>query len=203
MAYVLSIVAAGIFLGVAVWQLYIWVSEVRQKHNQYKAAVAHARKAGKPLLVAGGPWGSRGIRHWLKMPAHGGGDVCLDINRRAVGQHSCGVVADVAQVPFCDKAFGAAFTSHLLEHLPTIGHAGKALGELNRVADAVFIAYPSRQSIGAWLHPGHNLWVWQKSGIVYVQARSNSQEAAKGGTLPRILRREPAVVRLCYEDREH
>ncbi|HIE17209.1 MAG TPA: methyltransferase domain-containing protein [Dehalococcoidia bacterium] len=119
-----------------------------------------------------------------------------------LGSIPVGWVADVAQIPFCDKAFGAAFTSHVLEHLPTIGHAKKALEELNRVADAVFIAHPSRQSIGAWLHPGHNLWIWQNSGMVYVQARSGSEEAPRDGMLPTILRRETAVVRLCYEDCE-
>jgi hypothetical protein len=164
----------GISLGIVGWQLVVWSGEISQKSKGYEAAFACARKFGKPLLVAGGPWSNRGIRRWLNMPAHGDGDVCFDIERRAFEGHPCGVIADVTRIPFSDKAFGAAFTSHLLEHLPTIDDAKRALDELNRVAKVVFIAYPSRQSIGAWLHHGHHLWVWQKGDEIYLEQRDNS-----------------------------
>lgn len=158
--------------GAVSWQLAVWFGEISQKSTRYKYAVACARKAGKPLLVAGGPWGTRKIRRWLNMPAHGDGDICLDIERQALGDHSCGVIADVTQIPFCDKVFGAAFASHLLEHLPTIEHAKKALDELSRVADTVFVAYPSRQSIAAWLNPEHHLWLWQRGDVLYLTPKS-------------------------------
>lgn len=164
----------GISLGVVSWQLAVWSGEVSQKSKRYKAAVACAQKLGKPLLVAGGPWSNRRIRRWLNMPAHGDGDVCLDIERQAIWNHPYGVIADVTQIPFCDKVFGAAFASHLLEHLPTIDHAKSALAELSRVAETVFVVYPSRQSIGAWLHRGHNLWVWQQGNALYLEQRGNS-----------------------------
>ncbi len=164
----------GIFLGLVTWQLAVWCGEISQKSKRYKAAVAHAQKRGKPLLVAGGPWSNRGIRRWLNMPAHGKGDVCLDIERQAFEGHPYGVIGTVTHIPFTDKAFGAAFASHLLEHLSTIDSAKRALDELNRVAEAVFIAYPSKQSIGAWLHHGHNLWVWQDGNAIYLQQRGNS-----------------------------
>jgi ubiquinone/menaquinone biosynthesis C-methylase UbiE len=135
------------------------------------------------MLVAGGPWSNRGIRRWLNMPAHGGGDVCLDIERRAFEGHPRGLIADVTQIPFSDKAFGAVFASHLLEHLPTTYSAKKAVDELNRVAEAVFIVYPSRQSVGAWLHRGHHLWVWQKGNTIYIEQRNNS----KGEKRPRCI----------------
>lgn len=165
---------AGISLGAVSWQLAVWSGEISQKSRRYKAAVACAQRLGKPLLVAGGPWSNRKIRRWLNMPAHGDGDVCLDLERQALGGHPYGVIADVTQIPFCDKVFGAAFASHLLEHLPTIDHAKRALSELNRVAEAVFVAYPSRQSVGAWLHRGHSLWVWQKGNSLYLEQRGNS-----------------------------
>jgi hypothetical protein len=165
----------GIAVGVVVWQLAVWGGEIWQKNKRYKAAVSWSRKLGKPLLVAGGPWSNTGIRRWLNMPAHGGGDVCLDIERRAFEGHPHGLVADVTQIPFSNKAFGAVFASHLLEHLPSIYSANKALDELNRVAEAVFLVYPSRQSVGAWLHPGHHLWVWQKGKVVYIKERNNSR----------------------------
>jgi hypothetical protein len=162
------------FLGLVVWQLAVWSGEISQKNRSYKAAVDCCRKLGKPLLVAGGPWSNRAIRRKLNMPAHGRGDVCLDIDRRAFEGHPRGLLADITQIPFVDKTFGAVFASHILEHLPSIDSANKALGELNRVADAVFLVYPSRQSVGAWLHPGHHLWVWQKGKVVYIKQRNNS-----------------------------
>lgn len=162
-------------MGVVVWQLAVWGGEIWQKNKRYKAAVSWSKKLGKPLLVAGGPWSNTGIRRWLKMPAHGGGDVCLDIECRAFRGHPRGLVADVTQIPFLDKAFGAVFASHLLEHLPSINSANKALDELSRVAEAVFLVYPSRQSVGAWLHPGHHLWVWQRGNTIYIKQRPNSR----------------------------
>jgi hypothetical protein len=164
----------GISIGVVVWQLAVWSGEIWQKNKRYKAAVSWSQKLGKPLLVAGGPWSNTGIRRWLNMPAHGGGDVCLDIERQAFQGHPRGLVADVTHIPFSDKTFGAVFASHLLEHLPSIYSANKALDELSRVAETVFLVYPSRQSVGAWLHPGHHLWVWQKGKVVYVKERNNS-----------------------------
>ena len=172
--HIFLLCVVGISLGVVSWQVVVWSGETLQKNRGYKAAVAHARKAGKPLLVAGGPWSDRGIRRWLKMPAHGGGDVCLDIERRAFEGHPCGVLADISRIPFCDKAFGAVFASHILEHLPSTYHADRALDELSRVSESVFLAYPSRQSIGAWLHPGHCLWVWQKGGAIYLEQRNST-----------------------------
>jgi hypothetical protein len=63
----------------------------------------------------------------------------------------------------------------LLEHLPSTYSANKALDELNRVAEAVFLVYPSRQSVGAWLHRGHHLWVWQEGNAIYIKQRNNSR----------------------------
>jgi len=161
----------GICLGVGGWQLVVWLGEIRDKNKKYKAASAYALERNKPLLVAGGPWGNKRIRHWLKMPAHNNGDVCLDIDRHAISSHPKGVIADVTHIPFLDKSFGAVFTSHLLEHMPTIDDAKKALAELNRVAEAVFIAYPSKQSIAGWVIPDHHLWVWQKGNTTYLKQR--------------------------------
>ncbi|UCH50376.1 MAG: methyltransferase domain-containing protein [Chloroflexota bacterium] len=172
--HILFFCIVGVSLGVVGWQVAVWSGETLQKNRRYKAAAANARKTGKPLLVAGGPWSNRGVRRWLNMPAHGGGDVCLDIERRAFRGHPCGVIADVTRIPFCDKAFGAVFASHILEHLPSTYHADRALDELNRVAETVFLAYPSRQSVGAWLHPGHYLWVWQKGDTVYLKQRNDT-----------------------------
>lgn len=172
--YIVLFLLTGIFIGVVIWQLVVWLGEIRDKDKKYEAAAAFAQKVGKPLLVAGGPFGTYRVRRLLNMPAHGKGDVCLDIVCCAFTGHPRGVIADVTQIPFCDKAFGAVFASHLLEHLPSIYYANRALDELNRVAEIVFLAYPSRQSIGAWLKREHHLWIWQKGNAIYLEQRNNS-----------------------------
>jgi hypothetical protein len=167
-------IALAIVVGVGLWQLAVWVIENQFKGHQYKAACARALREGKPLLVAGGPWGVTRTRRRLNKPAHGGGDVCLDIDCRAFDGHPRAVVASVTHIPFADKCFGAAFASHLLEHLPTVDAATQALDELNRVAEAVYIVYPSRQSFSGWLVPDHHLWVWQKDSTTYLRQRGKS-----------------------------
>lgn len=174
MAEIALYLVIGVLVAVGVWQLAVWMVEIRDKKRKYRAAVSSAEQAAKPLLVVGGPWGSKPIRHWFNWPAHGSGDVCLDIDRRAIKGHPFGVVADATRIPFADGSFGAAFASHLLEHLPTAGDAGRVLEELNRVAGSVFLVYPSRQSIVAWIMPAHRLWVWQKGDRTYLKQRGGS-----------------------------
>ncbi len=170
MAYIGWFIAL-VGLGIITWQLSVWIEETRFKNKQYKTALAYARSKNKPLLIAGGPYGNRQVRHLLKIPAHGNGDFCLDINRNAVEGHPNAVIASVTHIPFSDKTFGAVFASHLLEHLPTAIEARQALVELNRTAEAVFIVSPSRQSISGWLHPDHHLWVWQNGNTTYFKQR--------------------------------
>ncbi len=172
--YLVWFIVLGICLSITGWQLTVWLGEVLSKREKYAAALAFARGRKKPLLVAGGPWGNQRIRHLLKKPAHGDGDVCLDIDRNAIDGHPNAVVASVTHIPFADKSFGAAFASHLLEHLPTTIEAKQALDELNRTAEAVFIVAPSRQSIIGWLHPDHHLWVWQNGKTTYFKQRGKS-----------------------------
>jgi hypothetical protein len=174
MEYLWLIALAVVVAGVGLWQLAVWIIETRAKSRQYKAACACAQAKGKPLLVAGGPWGVTQTRRRFNKPAHGNGDVCLDIDPRALGDHPRGVVANVTHIPFADKCFGAVFASHLLEHLPTVDAASQALAELNRVAEAVYIVYPSRQSVAGWVIPDHHLWVWQKDSTTYLRQRGKS-----------------------------
>ena len=174
MTQFLLYVLLGTFLGVGVWQLIVWLGETMDKNRKYQAASTFAIEQGKPLLVVCGPWGSKPFRHWFNKPAHGFGDVCLDINRRAIRGHPCGVIANVTHMPFEDKCFGAAFASHLLEHLPTTADARGALDELHRVADTVHIVCPSRQSIAGWVIVDHHLWIWQKGNKTYIKQRGNS-----------------------------
>ncbi len=169
---VILLVILGLFLAVGGWQLVVWLSEIRDKTRKYQASSSYALERNKPLLVVGGPLGISRRRRFFKLGmAHGQGDVCLDIDARAFEGSPCGVVADVRHIPFADKSFGAAFASHLLEHLPTTNDAKRALDELNRVAEGIFIVYPYRQSIAGWIIPDHHLWVWQRGNRTYLKQR--------------------------------
>ena len=185
---ILFYAVAGILLVIAAWQIALWQWEVGLKKDKYQNALDFAKSRNKPLLITGGPYGHRKIRRWLKMPAHGGGDACLDIDRNAVEGHPNAVVASVTDIPFNDNVFGAVFASHLLEHLPTVDAAKNALAEMGRVADGVFIVSPSRQSLSGWIHPDHHLWVWQEGRYTIVEQRGKSERS------PRIVK-VPAIVR--------
>ncbi|MDD5288200.1 MAG: VTT domain-containing protein [Dehalococcoidales bacterium] len=171
--FIVALVLAGVLLAICIWQLIIWMLEVRDKNRKYRAAIECAKKNGKPLLVVGGPWGVKSYRRMFNKPAHGNGDVCLDIDRRAVEGHPCAVVASCTSIPFSDKMFGAVFSSHVLEHMPTTQAAKQALEEMCRVAGTIFIAYPSRQSIAAWIIRDHHIWIWQKGQKTHLKQRKD------------------------------
>ncbi len=172
-------VVSGLLLGVVVWQMSVWFGETRDKREKYEIALDYSRRRNKPLLIAGGPYGNQRVRNLLKIPAHGNGDVCLDIDQNAIDGHPNAIIASVTHIPFSDKAFGAVFASHLLEHLPDTITAKQAVAELDRTAEAVFIVSPSRQSITGWLHPGHHLWVWQTGKTTYFKQRGKSNTKRK------------------------
>ncbi len=175
---VILFIIGGVVVGAGLWQVLVWIIEMRDKDRKYRAARAAADARGKPLLVVGGPWGSRPLRRLVHKPAHGTGDACLDIDPHAIAGCANGVVADVTRIPFANRSFGAAFASHVLEHLPSTRTAEAALVELHRVAEVVYIVYPYRQSLGGWLTRGHHLWITQKAGTVTLTQRGHSVDGA-------------------------
>ncbi len=185
----------GVCFGVGSWQMAVWLSEIRSKNKSYQAARAYAAAKNKPLLVVGGPWGSKPVRRMLKMPAHGNGDVCLDIERKAISGCPNGIAASVTDIPFRSKAFGAAFASHVLEHLPSANMANRALRELDRVAEVVFIVCPSRQSVTGRFMAGHHLLVWQKGKAFYLKEKNDGRETRL--ELPSLGQ---AAICLCAEN---
>ena len=161
----------GIQQGVSIYQEHV------ERQVKYQMAKAQAETVGKPLLVVGGPYGGSGagFRSWFRMPSHGWGDVCMDLDPDAcAGCSNCQTIeADVRDIPFSDGYFGASFVSHVIEHLPTIADAEVALGELNRVSNKVFVAGPSKTTLWAWINPDHHLWVDQlQDGSLKVEQRT-------------------------------
>jgi hypothetical protein len=129
-----------------------------EKSQKFHQAEEYAREAGKPFLVVGGPYGAGVTGKVFHMRAHGCGDICLDID--AASCQGCEtVVADVRDIPYPNSHFGSVHVSHVLEHLPTIDDAVKALDELYRVADQVFICTPPKSSIYAHFVSDHHLWI--------------------------------------------
>lgn len=175
---IVLLIIAGIIVAIGLWQLIVWLIEIRDKTRKYRAALACARSSGKPFLV-GNPWGVKPFRRFFNKPAHGGGDVSLDIDRQALAGQPGAVLGTITHLPFADKTFGAVFLSHVLEHLPTAEDAKRALEEMKRVADSVFIAYPSKQSIAGWIVRDHHLWVWQDDKCTYIQQRGKKASREK------------------------
>ena len=163
-------------VGLGLWQGFTFLGEDMERQETFQAADAHAKRLGKPLLVVGSPYGSNSHRKALQWPAHGIGDVTIDLDP-AVTNVPGGQVADVRRIPFPDQHFGASFVSHVLEHLATVDDAVQAVKELRRVSDGVFIVGPRKQMLTAWFVPDHHLWVNQlEDGRVEIENRPGWQE---------------------------
>ncbi|MGQ9545939.1 MAG: class I SAM-dependent methyltransferase [Dehalococcoidia bacterium] len=155
-----------------VFQLAVEHNERRQVFRQ---ARDYADSVGKPLLVIGAP-------KWrLNHPC---GDVTIDISPE-MAKFCNGQVADIRDIPYPDGYFGAAFASHVLEHLPTIEDAKIAFDEMERVADRVFIVSPHKTTIVAWLHPQHHLWVTPTGDGYIIEQRGRPDLPREESYLPR------------------
>lgn len=110
----------------------------------YRAAERAAKRSGKPLLVVGRPI----------LKSHGYGDVCLDLVGCPEAPPGVGVKGDIRDMSmFKNHQFGAVFVGEVIECLDTAGMK-KAIDELYRVADEVYIAYLPDQSLTARFFPG-------------------------------------------------
>jgi SAM-dependent methyltransferase len=130
-----------------------WTFEYLERENVFRQAKTKADEVGKPLLNAGCDY------YWTAIY---GSDVNLDNVPRDVPRF---VLANIEAIPYPDKYFGAAFCSHVLEH---VDDYEKALAELHRVAYYIYVITPLPTSAMNWLHPGHKrFFVGDK---VYVRA---------------------------------
>lgn len=147
-----------ILLGLILREGHQQVVERGERRLVFTQARKYADSVSKPLLVVGAPK--------IVFGGHPCGDVTIDIDPSI--PTVCDVtLADVRDIPFRSEYFGAAYVSHVLEHLPTVEDARLALDELRRVADKVFIVSPHKTSLVAWLYPDHHLWV-TASGDGYI-----------------------------------
>lgn len=151
----------NLLLGLLVYEGIIQLDELAERQRVFQQARDYADSVRKPLLVVGAPMFS--VNH----PC---GDVTIDISPEKAAMCN-GEVADVRNIPYPDKYFGAAFASHVLEHLETVKDARIAISELHRVADKVFIVVPSKWSLAAWLYPEHHLWLTPGNGSFIIEQR--------------------------------
>jgi len=137
--------------------------ELKERRQVFNQARDYADSVGKPLLVVGSP------KFRFNHPC---GDVTIDISPE-MAKFCNGLVADIREIPYPNGYFGAAFASHVVEHLATIEDAKAAFDEMERVADRVFIVSPHKSSLMAWIHPSHHLWVTPSGGGYIIEQRDN------------------------------
>ena len=132
---------------------------------QRVAALARiaADRRGKPLLNVGAGTPRSSLATFLFGPRLCG-DVNMDISATepvCTAENVCH--GDIQAIPYPDKTFGAAFASHVVEH---VDDPRKALAELARVADEVFVVVPRWWAPHTWLHPGHRWYISPDLGTV-------------------------------------
>lgn len=133
------------------WEIFWWVYQKGERRSAYKAARATADAARKPLLVVGEPDG--------EYPC---GDVTIDLRPTSVCPgHRTMNVEDLST--FADKSFGAAIISFTLAYTCK---PEKALAELHRVADRVFIVDPKPWRLTSYLIPGRR---WTRIGERFIK----------------------------------
>lgn len=129
------------------WETTWWLVGKHDRRVLYAAAEAAAQRRRKPMLVVGEPDAE------YPCPT-GRGDALVDL--RAASRCRNFLRVNVESMPmFAGKQFGAALCSHVLEHCNS---PQRALRELHRVADEVFVAYPRPWRLATWLVPGH-VWI--------------------------------------------
>lgn len=153
-------------IGVTVAETLVRIAEVIERKQAFIKARYYADGIGKPLLVVGTP-----RLGWLYHPC---GDATIDINPKKA-KYCNTQIADVRDLPYPDQYFGAAFVSHVLEHLPTVADAYIALDELHRVAHRVFVVSPHKICLMAWLIPDHYLWVTPHGEDFIIEQRSRKR----------------------------
>lgn len=125
------------------------VVEARERIVVFEEARATADRLGKPLLNI-----ACGDLLWAAEMS----DLNADLVPRDVPRFLQADIQDLWMIP--SKAFGVAVSSHTLEH---VQDPQRALAELHRVADLVYVITPRPFFPAAWVSPQH-LWVFGPGG---------------------------------------
>jgi len=105
-------------------------------------------------------------------------DACLDADpgRLQFCHARRPTLGDIRQLPFASGEFGACLCSHVLEHLPSIADVQRAVRELERTSDRVFILVPGHHLV-AIVSPEHHLWLeWRPFGYLVVDRHTGAQQ---------------------------
>lgn len=163
----------AILAGIAIREGILQLNELQERNQIFNQAREYADSQGKPLLVVGTP------KHTFSHPY---GDVTIDTDPRKMGQGNT-EIADVREIPYPNHYFGAAYCSHVLEHLPAIEDACQALDEMERVADKVFTVSPHKASLMAQIYPGHNLWITPSGDGYIIEQRGQGRYREEAYTI--------------------
>jgi len=170
---------------------YVWDVIVRPGREARRARET-ADRLGKPMLNVGAGTPGSSLRAALLGPQLVG-DHNLDL---AAPEGEPGrdrvVKGDVQDLPYRDREFGVAYTSHLLEH---VDDPEKAAKELNRVADVVVNVTPRWWAPHTWLYRDHQWFIRDNGKLVPLWRRARRAQrvrdryraiAGGNGKLPRI-----------------
>ena len=127
-----------------------------------RQARAAADRRGKPLLNVGCGTPGSSVRVAILGPTDWG-DINTDIAEPQYWRPGDGREVrhgDVLCLPFGRKQFGAVIASHVVEH---VTNPERAIKELQRVADEVFVICPRWWAPHTWFHPGHR-WYLRRDG---------------------------------------
>lgn len=177
-------VAASLFTAAA----YVYDVIIRPARAAKKARKM-SDELGKPMLNVGAGTAGSSLRAKL-LGSQLVGDVNLDISASGATPHGRNRVSfgDIQDLPFEDKQFGVAYSSHVLEH---VDRPGQALQELDRVADKVVAVVPKWWAPHAWLYNDHQWYVNQKGDFVPLWNRTG-QKTLKASKIRQALRRARA-----------
>ena len=169
-------IAAGIFtVGAYVYDVIIRPAKVAKKARQI------SDKLGKPMLNVGAGTDKSSLRAKM-LGSQLVGDINVDISASEATPHGPNRVSfgDVQSLPFKDKQFGVAYSSHVLEH---VDHPDQALKELDRVADKVMAVVPKWWAPHTWLYNDHQWYVNKKGDFVPLWNRTKGQKTMKASNI--------------------
>jgi SAM-dependent methyltransferase len=140
--------------GAYVWDVLAWPTLIASRARE------ESTRRRKPMLNVGAGTKGSSLRARILGPTLWG-DVNVDIQGQGAGDDGTVGYADVHDLPYKDKTFGASIASHVIEH---VEDPQAAINEMARVTDGpVFIIAPPWWAPHTWTHLGHR-WLLNSDG---------------------------------------